>query len=83
MTNREWLESLTDEQLALFLTSGVPIVDKEAYYGIGKVSCVSIQDIKWRYTQSNSGIVDWLGRPQEFTLLPTNTTFDRKEGIVV
>lgn len=68
MTNREWLESLTDEQFALFLTSGVPIVDKEAYYGIGTVSCVSIQDIKWRYIQSTTGIEQWLSSPQEFVI---------------
>ena len=72
-TNRDWLKSLTNKQLAEFLTCGLYV---KLYYPIvGNIittseMTISIQNIATRYIQSHTGIEHWLNSPQEFEVIP-------------
>lgn len=57
MTNREWLNGLTDYELAQFLTSGLKVASGYS---------VSIHDILRRYTLSTTGIREWFSEEQEY-----------------
>ena len=61
MTNREWMEQLSDEDLANFLTIGL----KKKYISGTSSAYVggyfeSIADIARHYTQSTTGIMQWI-----------------------
>jgi hypothetical protein len=66
MTNRQWLEALTDKQLAEFLTFGI-MVRRLNYHS--DVFRVSIHDIARQYTSSTLGVELWLSATQEFTVV--------------
>lgn len=69
MTNREWMQSLTDEELANFLTDGLPVKDirfKLDGYGM---FLSSINTTSSRYTSSHLGIEEWLKQEQEFEVV--------------
>lgn len=65
MTNREWLNALTDEQLAAFLTDGLLCTMCEVRQFIGPVS---LKTIKWRDIRSVDAVTKWLKSEQEFML---------------
>ena len=65
MTNRQWLESLNDRQLAEFLTFGIMV--KSMHY-IGHPFMVNISRIASEYTSSIAGIEKWLSMPQDYEL---------------
>lgn len=62
-TNRQWLESLTDKQLAEFLTSGLLV--RSIHY-IGEPFIISISQIARRYTSSTVCIEKWLSQLQDY-----------------
>lgn len=62
-TNRQWLESLTDKQLALFLTFGLLV--KSNHYS-SEPFIMSIVQISMNYTASVAGIERWLSMPQDY-----------------
>lgn len=62
-TNREWMESLTDEQLVRFVTFGLEVVPIQ--YPAGKF-CLSIHDIGRQYIQTTTGLQAWLNAEQEY-----------------
>lgn len=66
MTNRAWLESLTDRQLSDFLTHGL-ILRIKAKPLI--VNCYSIKDILWRNTKSDDAVTNWLSQNQEYEVI--------------
>ena len=73
MTNRDWLKSLTNKQLAEFLTSGLYVHDLYEIEGDLPEGAVYVRDraegfdsIKRRYIQSHTGVEHWLNSPQEF-----------------
>ena len=77
MTNREWLESLSNKQLAEFLTCGLYVHDLYEIEGNlpeGAVyvrdRAVSVDSIKMTYIQSHTGVEHWLNSPQEFEVIP-------------
>lgn len=53
-TNREWLESLSDEDLAAFYTLGVLLKDN---------SYINLYKIVMSFTSSQQGIKEWLSQP--------------------
>ena len=62
MTNREWLQNLSDKELAEFLTVGI----KLKFISM-PVACVyNVREIASRYTQSVNGLEKWLSKKQEF-----------------
>lgn len=63
-TNREWLESLTDKQLAQFLTRGLMVVN--THYMGDYPFCLDILSLASKYTQSELGIEKWLSMPQDY-----------------
>ena len=65
MTNREWMESLSDNDLAAFLTTGLFCECLWAPKPQNKF-VVNVQSITNRYTHSQIGIAEWLERRQEF-----------------
>lgn len=76
MTNRDWLNSLTNKQLAEFLTYGLYVHDLNEIDsnlpGIirNQNRTVNLNEIKMRYIQSHTGVQDWLNSPQEFEVIP-------------
>lgn len=54
MTNREWLESLSDEDLAAFYTLGIQLKDN---------SYINLHSVAMNFTSSQQGIKDWLSKP--------------------
>ena len=66
MTNREWLESLTDNQLAAFLTAGLFVTS--AHYSGGVHFPANIRMLASSYTQSQLGIEKWLSMPQDYEI---------------
>ena len=58
-TNREWLESLSNEDLAAFYTLGVPL--KDNYY-------ISLYKVAMSFTSSQQGIKEWLSKPCKFLM---------------
>lgn len=76
-TNRDWLKSLTNKQLAEFLTCGLYVHDlNEIYTNLpGGIICnqnrtVNLKQITMRYIQSHTGVENWLNSPQEFEVIP-------------
>ena len=65
-TNRQWLESLTDKQLAEFLTHGIMV--RTSYIGCPPFP-ISIHQIAVSYMQSTLGIEKWLSMPQEYVVV--------------
>ena len=63
MTNRQWLESLTDRQLAEFLTFGLLV---RSVHFVGDPFMISIAQISMRYTASIKGIETWLSQLQDY-----------------
>lgn len=69
MTNRDWMESLSNKELSRFLTCGLPLRCRYSPEGINVgVLNISLNTIAYRYIQSFSGIELWLASPQEFEL---------------
>jgi hypothetical protein len=66
LTNREWLESLTDNQLAAFLSYGI-LAEGAQVKTLPFV--INLQMIAGRYTHTELGLRDWLERPQEFVIV--------------
>lgn len=66
MTNRQWIESLTDRQLAEFLTFGI-MVRRLNYHT--DAFRVSIHDIARQYTSSTLGVESWLSATQEYAII--------------
>ena len=62
-TNREWLNSLSNEQLANFLTENLQIKSDTGF-----VYCIGIGKIKYREISSVHAILHWLDAPQEFNI---------------
>lgn len=65
ITNRQWLESLTNKQLAEFFTFGLSV--RSVHY-IGEPFIISITQIAMRYTASISGIEKWLSESQYYEI---------------
>lgn len=63
-TNRQWLESLTDKQLAEFLTCGLQVTTAH-YIGMLPFS-IDMRSIADSYTQSTLGIEKWFSMPQDY-----------------
>ena len=76
MTNRDWLNSLTNKQLAEFLTYGLYIHDlNEIYNNLPEIMrnqnrTVNLKQITMRYIQSHIGVEQWLNSPQDFEVIP-------------
>jgi hypothetical protein len=71
-TNREWLQSLSDQELSEFLTVGI-----ELKFLSMPVACVyNIREIASRYTQSTKGLEKWLAKEQEFMTIDEWRTSD-------
>lgn len=78
-TNRDWLNSLTNKQLAEFLTCGLYVHDLyEVYVNLperkslvyDRNRMVNFNEIKMVYIQSHIGIEQWLNSPQRFEVIP-------------
>ena len=67
MTNREWIESLTDKQLAEFFTHGIVVISAH-YEGVMPFP-ISIHQIAGSYIQSTLGIEKWLSMPQDYIVV--------------
>lgn len=65
-TNRAWLESLTNRQLADFLTHGLILRLKAEP---ASIDCYSIKDILYRNTKSDDAVADWLSQNQEYEVI--------------
>lgn len=72
ITNREWLESLTNRQLAEFLTFGLLV---RSVHFVGEPFTISIEpftisisQIAGRYTSSTVGIEKWLSQLQDYEI---------------
>jgi hypothetical protein len=66
LTNRQWLESLTDNQLAAFLSYGL-LAESAQIKTLPFV--INLDIVTGRYTHTELGLRDWLGRPQEFIIV--------------
>lgn len=66
-TNRQWLESLTDKQLAQFLIHGLKV--ESAHYIGDYPFYINITCIASKYTQSTLGIENWLSMPQDYIVV--------------
>lgn len=67
MTNREWLNALTDKQLAAFLTNGLPCkydMDDSDF-----TILVSLKRVLFRGTCSEDTLLRWLSEEQEFEVV--------------
>lgn len=69
MTNREWMQSLTDEELANFLTQGLPLKDIRIIIEGYDMFVASIHAVSYRYISSHLGIEEWLKQEQEFEVV--------------
>lgn len=63
MTNKEWLNSLSESELASFLTTGL-FVESTEYEGFP--FHINIADLSRRYISSYAGIYNWLSEEQEY-----------------
>lgn len=63
LTNRQWLESLTDKQLAEFLTRGILV--RNDHFG-STIFPINIHQIAGNYMDSVLGIEKWLKMPQTY-----------------
>ena len=72
MTNREWMNTLTDEQLSKFLTDGLLLHHKQLD-AIDNVYTAdfftSISFVYRRYIHSQKGLEQWLSEPQELDVV--------------
>ena len=66
-TNRQWLESLTDNQLSEFFTHGIVVIS--AHYEGVLPHPISIHQIAGSYMQSTLGIEKWLSMPQDYMVV--------------
>ena len=66
ITNREWLESLTNNQLAAFFSYGI-LVEEVQVKTLPFV--INLGMVAGHYTHTELGLRDWLGRPQEFMII--------------
>ena len=66
MTNREWLETLTNNQLAAFLSYGL-LVEGAQVKTLSFV--INLNIVAGCYTHTELGLRDWLRRPQEFIIV--------------
>lgn len=67
ITNRQWLESLTDKQLSKFFTCGLQVTT--AHY-LGMLPFfIDMRSIANSYMQSTSGIEKWLSMPQDYIVV--------------
>lgn len=66
ITNRQWLESLTDKQLSEFFTHGIMV--RTSYIGCPPF-LISIHQIAGSYMQSTLGIEKWLSMPQDYEVV--------------
>lgn len=67
MTNREWLNALTDKQLAAFLTNG--LLCKYDMDDSDFTVLVSLQRVLFRRTCSEDTLFRWLSEEQEFEVV--------------
>lgn len=58
-TNREWLESLSDEDLAAFYTLGIQLKDN---------SYINLYRVAMSFTSSQQGIKEWLSQPCKYLM---------------
>ena len=65
-TNRQWLESLTDKQLAEFFTHGIMV--RTSYIGCPPFQ-ISIHQIAGGYMQSTLGIEKWLSMSHDYIVV--------------
>lgn len=72
ITNREWMNTLTDEQLSKFLTDGL-LVHNKIVDATGNTytidSFTSIAHVYRRYIHSQKGLEQWLNSPQELEVV--------------
>ena len=72
LTNREWMNTLTDEQLSQFLTDGL-LLHHKLFDAIGNMYTTdfvtSISSVYRRYIDSPKGLEKWLSEPQEFDVV--------------
>lgn len=69
MTNREWLATLSDEELSEFLTIGLHVRYIHPFIGNTLTlseGVVSVNKISWGYIQSTIGLTEWLRSNQDF-----------------
>lgn len=67
MTNREWLNALTDKQLAAFLTNG--LLCKYDLDDSDFTILVSLRRVLFRGTCSEDTLLRWLSEEQEFEVV--------------
>jgi hypothetical protein len=67
MTNREWLNTLTDSQLAAFLTNG--LLCKYDMDDSDFTILVSLRRVLFRGTCSEDTLFRWLSEEQEFEVV--------------
>lgn len=69
MTNREWIESLTDRQLAEFYTHGLMVnFNTTEQHDIMNFP-ITIQQLTGSYMQSASGLEKWLSESQMYKVV--------------
>jgi hypothetical protein len=66
LTNRQWLESLTNNQLAAFLSYGI-LVEGAQVKTLPFV--INLNIVAGRYTHTELGLREWFERPQEFVIV--------------
>ena len=66
MTNRQWLESLTNNQLAAFLSYGI-LVEGAQVKTLPFV--INLNIVAGRYTHTELGLREWFEHPQEFVIV--------------
>ncbi len=72
MTNREWLGSLSNKELAEFLTCGLyvhSLYPCEGNVPISQDYVVSLRMVTGRYTQSHLGLAEWFRSEQEYEII--------------
>lgn len=67
MTNREWLNTLSDTQFARFLTNG--LFCKYTWDDSDFTVLVSLQRVLFRGTCSEDTLFHWLSEEQEFDVV--------------
>lgn len=67
MTNREWLNALTDKQLAAFLTDG--LLCKYDMDDSDFTILASLRRVLFRSTCSEDALIQWLSEEQEFEVV--------------
>ena len=63
MTNREWLNSLTNDEFANWLCDAM--YDEDLSRKLGTDVYIGISQIKFAYTDSRLGLKQWLGERKE------------------